>query len=252
MTAAVLQVSDLAKAFRGLRAVDGVSLAIQEGEVRAIIGPNGAGKTTLFNLISGLLPPDRGQVWFRGRNVTGWTADRLVKLGLVRTFQITSIFPGVAVRENVCLALRSRHGFNYGFLQSARRVDAQIAREAERLLEALGLNTQGAEKAAELSHGDQRVLEVAIGLALNPALLLLDEPTAGMSPSETARVTHLIAELRRQTTIIIIEHDTEVVMKIADAITVLHQGKVLAEGRPGEIQRDDGVRAAYLGGYERA
>ena len=241
-----LVVRGLAKAFGEFRAVEEVSLEVAQGHVHSLIGPNGAGKTTVFNCVSGFLRADSGTVLLNGRDVSGWPPHRLVAAGLTRTFQITKIFGELSVLENVALAVRSCAGSN---LQMWRR--AQSASEPQQkayaILERLGLAERAASSAEHLAHGEKRVLEIAIALALDPTVLLLDEPTAGMSSGETERIARLIRSLAAQASVLLVEHDMEIVLGISDVITVMMQGSVLARGTPEEISRDPLVREAYLG-----
>jgi branched-chain amino acid transport system ATP-binding protein len=247
--AAPLLIRDLCKSFGGVRAVDRVSIALEPHGVHALIGPNGAGKTTVLNCVSGFLRPDAGHVVLAGADVTRWPPHRLVAAGLVRTFQITTIFLDLAVRENVELAARSRLGKNFEVWRPADRV-RQARDEAEDILETVGLRPCADLRGDQLGHGDKRVLEVAIALALHPRVLLLDEPTAGMSGGETERIARLVRRLTDRTSVLLVEHDTEMVLSISDRITVMTQGRVIAEGSPDTISRDARVRDAYLGAID--
>ncbi len=241
----LLKAERLAKSFGGLNAVDGVDFALQPGELRALIGPNGAGKTTFFNLITGLLTPTAGRILFRGEDITGLPPHRVARKGIGRTLQITSLFPGLTVHENVWIAAQSRRRLLNPLVHFSRLRDEE--RRTREVLELLGLAEKAGELAANLSHGDQRLLEIGVALSTRPLLLLLDEPTAGLGPSETAEVAKMIKELSGSTTIILVEHDMDVVMSIADTITVLDQGRVIGEGPPEHIRQDPKVREAYLG-----
>ena len=244
--ASPLVVRELSKDFGALRAVDGVSLEIQDGQVHSLIGPNGAGKTTVFNCVSGFLRPAGGQVLLNGLDVTGWPAHRLVAAGLARTFQITKVFGDLTVFENVALGARSRLGRNLQMWRDARNVaDAQAG--AEEILDMLGLAEHAGANADHLAHGDKRILEIAIALALRPRLLMLDEPTAGMSPGETAHIGDLIRRIAKHTSVLLVEHDMEMVLGISDEITVMTQGRVIASGTPDAVSRDPHVQDAYLG-----
>jgi branched-chain amino acid transport system ATP-binding protein len=244
----LLEIRDLSKRFGSLVAVRGVSLAVNEGELRAVIGPNGAGKTTFFNLISGLFQPSGGSVHFDGADVTHLPAFKRVALGMARTFQITEIFPELSVAENVRIGVEvaSGHRLSPWLGRAAREAVEQRVAET---LELTGLGRNANRLAGELAHGDQRAAEIAMALALRPRLLLLDEPTAGMGDNETYEITRLIRRLHRDSklTIVLIEHDMRVVFHLADRITVLDQGALLAEGSPDEIAANDAVQAAYLG-----
>jgi branched-chain amino acid transport system ATP-binding protein len=244
----MLRVWDASKNFGSLVAVQNVSLLVQPGELRAIIGPNGAGKTTFFNLISGYLAPSTGTIMFDGQDVTRFTAHRRVGLGMARTFQVTEIFPELTVRENVLSAAEVAAGQRLRIWAS--RADAERAeRVVSEMLALVGLTSKANRLVGELSHGDQRATEIAMALALRPKLLLLDEPTAGMGDQETYEITGLIRRLHRDNkfTIVLIEHDMRVVFHLADRITVLDQGRLLAEGTPDEIAASAAVQAAYLG-----
>ena len=241
----LLRTEGLAKSFGGLRALDGVDCALRSGELRAVIGPNGAGKTTFFNLITGLLPPTAGRIFFKGEEITGLPPHRVARKGIGRTLQITSLFPGLTVYENVWIAAQSRRRFFNPFVHFSSLKD--VERKAHEVLEVLGLRDKRHELASNLSHGDQRLLEIGLALSTSPSLLLLDEPTAGLGVQETREVARMIKGFARNTTIILVEHDMDVVMSVADTITVLDQGRVIAEGTPEEIQRSPRVREAYLG-----
>jgi branched-chain amino acid transport system ATP-binding protein len=243
---ALLETRGLVKAFGGLRAVDGVDLVVEQGRIHAVIGPNGAGKTTLFNVITGHLRPTAGRVLFRDQDITGWPPHRVARAGLARTFQITNIFPRLTVLESVQVALAAAGGRAKDLWS---RSDRAFRAEALALLEDVGLLELADEPARTLSHGDQRALEVALALATAPKLLILDEPTAGMSPWETERTVDLIYQVarRRGLTVILCEHDMQVVFKISDWITVMHQGRVIAEGLPDRIRQNETVIQVYLG-----
>jgi branched-chain amino acid transport system ATP-binding protein len=244
-----LLVRGLSKSFGGVQAVKNVDLAVAEGNVHSVIGPNGAGKTTAFNCISGFLRPDSGQVLIDGSDVTGWKAHRLVAVGMARTFQVTRIFGELTVLENVALAVRSKNGKNFLMWRSAESY-SDLHSEAFGILEALGLGEHAKALGDHLSHGDKRVLEIAIALALRPKILMLDEPTAGMSRGEAERIAALIKGLTRQATILLVEHDIDIVLGISDAITVIDQGRVIATGSPAEITDNPSVQQAYLGTKE--
>lgn len=224
-------------------------MELEPHSVHSLIGPNGAGKTTVLNCVSGFLRPGSGHVILEGSDVTRWPPHRLVTAGLVRTFQITTIFVELTVRENVELASRSRLGKNFDVVHPAHGL-RQARDEAEEVLGAVGLLHRAGLRGDQLGHGDKRVLEVAIALALNPKVLLLDEPTAGMSRSETERIAKLVREIADRTSILLVEHDTEMVLSISDKITVMTQGRVIAQGTPDEISRDTTVRDAYLGAVD--
>jgi len=245
---ALLETRELGRAFGALQAVTEVTLAVEPGELRAVIGPNGAGKTTLFHLISGLLTPTAGRVVFRGEDVTGLGAPARCRRGLSRTFQITSIFPELSVLENVRIAVQLKSGGNFRLLGGRAQVEA-TERRARESLAFLGLDGRAADLASTLPHGDQRLLEIAMAVAQEPELLLLDEPTQGLSPEDTAATVGVIRQIARaqHLTIVLVEHDMDVVFDLADRITVLHFGRVIAEGTPAEIRANGEVQQAYLG-----
>jgi branched-chain amino acid transport system ATP-binding protein len=244
----LLETRGLSRAFGSLVAIANVSFAIEPGELRAVIGPNGAGKTTFFNLISGLIPPSGGRIWFEGNDITAMPANRRVDMGITRTFQVTEIFPELSVRENVLIAVESASGLRLS-PWIARSMRARVAERVDQLLEAGGLAGKAGRLAGELSHGDQRATEIMMALALKPRLLLLDEPTAGMGEQETYEVVRLIHNLHKneRLSIVLIEHDMRVIFHLADRIMVLAEGAVMAEGTPQEIAADERVQAAYLG-----
>ncbi len=238
----------LTKAFGALTAVDEVSLEVEEGSLHSVIGPNGAGKTTLFSLLGGQLPPTSGRIVFDGRDITGTPAHRVSHLGIARSFQRTTIFPSLSIGDNVWLAAFARRDSWRGL--AWRRADRYpgLAEQARAVLGEVGLLEQAGRPARELSHGEQRQLELAIALAASPRLLLLDEPAAGLSPDETQKMVALVRRFKGRYTIVLIEHKIDVVMTMSDRISVMHFGRVIAEGTPAEIQRDAEVRRAYLGG----
>jgi branched-chain amino acid transport system ATP-binding protein len=242
----LLDVRDLRKSFDGFQAVGGVSLTVPRGSISAIIGPNGAGKTTLFNLITGHLRPDAGSVSFNGHEVTGIAPHDLCRLGMGRSFQRTNIFPRLTVFQNVQAAFLCHRGRGWNLLA---QVDRLYRDETEALLVSVGLLDKAGEVAGFLSHGNQKQLELGITLALEPEILLLDEPTAGMSAQETRESIRLIERIARERglTLLFTEHDMEVVFAIAHRITVLHQGEVIADGTPEEVRRHPEVRRVYLG-----
>jgi branched-chain amino acid transport system ATP-binding protein len=247
MTAPPALVLDgLRRSFGALAAVNGVTLAVAARERRAIIGPNGAGKTTLFNLITGHLAPTAGRILFEGAPVTGLPPHAVARRGISRSFQRTNVFPRLPVGENLRLAAAARGTGSYDLLGSVGRRRAQLERARE-TAEAVGLTERSDVLAGTLSYGEQRQLEVGIALATAPKLLLLDEPTAGMSPEETSRMTALLGGLPREITLLIIEHDMDVVFTLADRITVLHDGEILSEGTADEVRADPRVYEVYLG-----
>jgi len=246
----MLEVEGVSKSFGALAALSRVSLMVREGEVFSVIGPNGAGKSTLFNVISGLHAPTAGRIVFRGKEVTGLGPEVINRRGLAKTFQITNIFPGISVYDNVRVAAQSRMPVS-GRLPSLWRLP-DVEGPVMELLSAFGLAARRDELAQNLSHGEQRYLEICLALATEPALLLLDEPTAGMTPGETKEATALIRRiaLDRHLTVLLIEHDMSVVMGISDRIAVLHFGEKIAEGSPEAIRSDPKVLDAYLGGAD--
>ncbi len=244
--ASAVALKDLSISFGGLRAVADVDLAVHPGERRAIIGPNGAGKTTLFNLISGDLPPTAGQVLLFGQDITRLPPHRRAALGLARTFQITKLFPNLTVLENVLLACQALERTKFSMLRPLRTYRPLYVR-AEELLRAVGVWDQRDETIKNLSHGVQRQLEVALALAGRPKVLLLDEPMAGLSPAETHEMTELLRKLDRSITLLIIEHDMDVVLDLAERIAVLHLGKLIADGPKDAVRANRQVQEIYLG-----
>jgi branched-chain amino acid transport system ATP-binding protein len=244
----MLQLEHITKRFGSLVANQDISLTLNHREMSAVIGPNGAGKTTLFNLITGFLPPTEGRVIFDGRDVTNIPPEARVAGGMVRTFQITEIFPELTTLENLRIGVETRLGINHRVF-IPRRLRQEVDRRVDALMAMTGLSARADQFVGELAHGDQRVVEVALALSLDPKLLLLDEPTAGMAEHETAEMVALIKRLHaeRDLTILFIEHDMSVVFDIAQRITVLDYGHVLASGTPAEIAADPRVQAAYLG-----
>jgi branched-chain amino acid transport system ATP-binding protein len=245
MSEPVLRIDNLLKRFGGLTAVDRLNLSLPGGRLHAIIGPNGAGKTTFFNLVSGMVKPDAGRIFFLGRDITGLKPHEISRLGIKRTLQIKSVFPQMSVTDNLWITAQAGSRFLHPFRPAER--DRGIAERVERVLEQIGLEPLASRIAGTLSYGDVALLEIGMALIAEPRLLLLDEPTCGMSPAETERAVEKIQELARSIDIVIIEHDMEVVFEIADDITVMAQGSVLASGGPAEIAADERVREAYLG-----
>jgi branched-chain amino acid transport system ATP-binding protein len=244
----LLRVENISKQFGNLTAVNGVSMTVESGELRAVIGPNGAGKTTFFNMISGFLSPSSGRVVFDGKDITSISPTRRVWLGIARTFQITEVFPELSVRENLRVSVEVAAGYRLSPWLS-RNADGEIRARVIELMDMGGLSDKADRLVGELAHGDQRATEIMMSIALKPRLLLLDEPTAGMGDQETYDITRLIRKLHREQklTIVLIEHDMRVVFHLADRIMVLAEGALLAEGTPQEIAANESVQAAYLG-----
>lgn len=242
----MLETRDLYKHFGGLVATDKVSLSIREGELHAVIGPNGAGKTTLIAQLAGELRPDGGAILFDGLDVTRMPVQRRAAAGMARSFQITSVFPSFSALANVALAVQAHAGHSFRFWKPAAR-DGALTGPAREALELVGLGPRADVTAELLSHGEQRQLEIAMALATRPRMLLLDEPMAGMGPAEGASMVDLLRKLKRRYTILLIEHDMDAVFALADWITVLVHGAVIATGAPDEIRSDLEVRRAYLG-----
>jgi branched-chain amino acid transport system ATP-binding protein len=240
----VLRTERLTVRFGGLTALDNVSLSVPRGQIRGVIGPNGAGKSTLFNCLTGVIRPTSGRILFNDEDITGLPPHVISRKGLARSYQITNILPGATVLENVRIAAQSRH-HNWSMLRH-HRAYTDVLDRAHGVLRSVGLDGKSDELAANLSHGEQRTLEIAIALATEPTVLCLDEPTAGMSVAETHHTVELIRQIAADLTILIVEHDMDVVMGLATAITVLHYGAVLAEGTPAEIQANARVQEVYL------
>ena len=242
----ILETQGLTKEFRGFVAVRNVSLRVRRGTIHALIGPNGAGKTTCFNLLTHFLPPTAGRISFNGRDITGSRPADIARLGLVRSFQISAVFPHLTVLENVRIALQRRRGRSFDFWRSERVLDALNARARE-LLEAVGLTAFAATPAVELPYGRKRALEIATTLALEPEMMLLDEPTAGMAHEDVGRISALIKKVAANRTVLMVEHNLSVVETLSDTITVLSRGDVLAEGDYQSVSRNPAVVEAYLG-----
>jgi len=244
--APALETRGLCRDFRGFRAVDGVDLHVAAGSVHALVGPNGAGKTTLFNLLTGFLAPTAGRILVDGQDVTGQPPERIARRGVARSFQITSLFEQLPVREHVELALAASTGLTRRFWRSDRLL-RRFSADAIALLDRVGLAHRGEEPASSLPYGQKRALELAVALALSPRILLLDEPTAGMGTEDVDRTVALIREVRDGRTVVMVEHNMNVVADLADRVTVLQFGSVLVEGRYDEVRHDPRVVAAYLG-----
>jgi branched-chain amino acid transport system ATP-binding protein len=246
MTEPLLAASALSKSFGALRATDQVHLEVLEGETHAVIGPNGAGKTTLIGQLAGDLRPDAGRIRFAGEDVTALAAPARARRGFARSFQITSVFRDFTALDNVALAVQAQAGHSFRFWRPAR-ADAALRAPARAVLEELGLGARADVRAAELAHGEQRQLEIAMALARRPRLLLLDEPVAGMGAEESQRMVRFLATLKGRETIILVEHDMDAVFTLADRISVLVYGRIVATGTPAEIRANAEVRTAYLG-----
>jgi branched-chain amino acid transport system ATP-binding protein len=246
MASVILEARELHKSFGALAATDGVSLELREGETHAIIGPNGAGKTTLISQLAGNLRPDSGSIRFSGEDVTRLTAPQRAKKGFARSFQITSIYPDFSALDNVALAVQAHAGHSFRFWKPAREERA-LRDPARAVLEEVGLGARAGVLAASLAHGEQRQLEVAMALATKPRVLLLDEPVAGMGLEESQRMVQFLAGLKDRQSIILVEHDMDAVFTLADRISVLVYGRIIASGRPEEVRANPEVRRAYLG-----
>jgi branched-chain amino acid transport system ATP-binding protein len=242
----LLSVKDLVRRFGGITATDHVSLDVAKGELHALIGPNGAGKTTLISQLTGHLAPDSGSVFLAGRDITRLPAYRRSALGLARSFQITSLLPDFTAADNVALAAQAHDGHSFRFFGDARK-ERGLRAAAHAALQRVGLAERADVLTSRLSHGEQRELELAVALATKPQLLLLDEPMAGLGVTESARMVKLLQELRKEVTIVLVEHDMEAVFALADRITVLVYGRVIASGAPSEIRQNEEVKRAYLG-----
>ena len=246
MAEPLLRVQKLVRRFGGIIATDHVSLEIPQGELHAIIGPNGAGKTTLISQLTGHLMPHAGSIFLGGRDITRLAAYRRSGLGLARSFQITSLLTDFTAADNVALAAQARDGHSFRFFGNARKEEG-LRRTALAALQRVGLADRAEMLVSRLSHGEQRQLELAVALATRPQLLLLDEPMAGLGPTESARMVKLLQDLRKEVTIILVEHDMEAVFALADRISVLVYGRVIAAGAPSDIRRNEEVKRAYLG-----
>jgi branched-chain amino acid transport system ATP-binding protein len=243
-----LEAHGLTRSFGGVTAVAGIDLAVRRGELLSIIGPNGAGKTTLFHLLAGRVRPQRGRISFDGRDITRVSPHRRCRMGIGRTFQINNVFGNATIRENVRLALLAHHRKTWNFLVPATTLFNEEADENVRMV---GLASQADKLASEVSYGDRRRLEIAIAISCRPSLLLLDEPTCGMSLSERPPLIALIQDIRKRIgmTVVLIEHDMDIVFSTAERIAVMHRGRFIASGRPDEIARNDEVQQIYLGGH---
>ena len=242
---AIIETRGVGKSFAGFKALNAVSVGIQAGVLTSIIGPNGAGKSTFFNVLSGAFAPSQGQVLFMGRDITGMRPHQFAHTGIAKSFQITNLFPNFTAHENVRIALQA-HVSRYG-LWRRRTALHGLSEEAASLLQTVGLADRARHLARELAHGQQRALEIAVALAAKPKLLLMDEPTAGMSPEETKVMMELIRKLVEQRTVVLVEHKMKMVMGISERIIVLHHGELIAEGTPDDIRANDLVKRVYLG-----
>jgi branched-chain amino acid transport system ATP-binding protein len=249
MSETLLQVENLAKRFEGIVATDHIMLNVAAGELHAIIGPNGAGKTTLIAQLGGQLTPDSGRIRFDRHDITALPMYRRSRLGLARSFQITSLFLDLSVLDNVALAVQAHAGHSFRFWRDARQ-EAELREPARAALERVGLSDRADLPASALSHGEHRQIELAMALVGSPRMLLLDEPMAGLGPEESARMVEMLRALKKELTILLVEHDMEAVFALADRITVLVYGRVIASGAPAEIRANAAVREAYLGEAE--
>lgn len=242
----ILETRDLTREFSGFFAVQGVDLKVKRGTIHALIGPNGAGKTTCFNLLTKFLQPTRGHIYFKGHDITSLAPATVARLGIVRSFQISAVFPHLTVLDNVRIALQRRRGGSFDFWRS-NRVLGQYKAEAERLLHDVGLDSYASTVAVELAYGRKRALELATTLALNPEMMLLDEPMAGMAHEDIDQIADLIKRVSANRTILMVEHNLSVVAKLSDTITVLTRGQVLAEGNYATVSNNPDVKQAYMG-----
>jgi len=244
---AILTTQELTKDFGGLRAVDSVTFDIEQGKLTSIIGPNGAGKTTLYNLVTGLIKPDSGRIIFNGEDITHIPIHKIVKKGISRSFQILNLFNELTLFENVWLGVQSQQGHGPELFSNTDRFNS-IKEETYRIIKEIGLSGKEETPVKLLSYGDRRILEITISLTAKPSLLLLDEPTSGLVSEDRKRISEFMKKLSSQLTLVVVEHDMDVVLSISDHIVVMHQGKILAQGTPNEIKGNDKVQEAYLGG----
>ncbi len=242
----LLRLEEIFKDFSGLQVLFGISLEVIEGERHAIIGPNGAGKSTLFNLITGFYKPSRGKIFFSDKDITGWSVHKIARIGISRSFQVINIFPEMTLFENVRNAIVSKVNRRFNWVSQLNRSE-DIGKESDRIIKLLGMTDVRDYPVSELSYGMQRQLEMALTLARDPVLIMLDEPTAGLDTEETKAFVQLIKQVTEEKTLVIVEHDMEVVFDLADRITVINHGKVLATGSPDEIRENEEVKKAYLG-----
>ena len=246
MTEPVLEISNLSKQFGGVKATDNITLSIETNEIHAVIGPNGAGKTTLVSQLSGGLQPDGGTIRFQGQDITSLPTFKRSALGLARSFQITSLIMSMSVLDNIALGVQAHRGHSFKFWKPARSIESLRTRAVE-ILEQIELVDRADSKVSALSHGERRQVEIAVALATDPVLLLLDEPMAGMGASESAQMVEILKRMKGEKTILLIEHDMDVVFALADRISVLVYGQIIATGSPDEIRQNEDVRRAYLG-----
>ena len=246
MTDLILQTRDLTREFKGFTAVDKVNLNVHRGDIHALIGPNGAGKTTVFNLLTKYLPPTTGSIYFNGEDITRVESSAIARKGMVRSFQISAVFPKLSVLDNVRIALQQQQGNSFHFWKSAQVLE-QLNERAEQLLDSVGLLEFARVTTQDLSYGRKRALEIATTLALDPDMLLLDEPTQGMGHEDVDRIAELILSIRHNRTILMVEHNLQVVSRLADRLTVLQRGAILTEGDYASVSADPRVREAYLG-----
>lgn len=246
MTDLILQTRDLTREFKGFTAVDKVNLNVRRGDIHALIGPNGAGKTTVFNLLTKYLPPTTGSIYFNGEDITRVESSAIARKGMVRSFQISAVFPKLSVLDNVRIALQQQQGNSFHFWKSVRVLE-QLNERAEQLLDSVGLLEFARVTTQDLSYGRKRALEIATTLALDPDMLLLDEPTQGMGHEDVDRIAELILSIRHNRTILMVEHNLQVVSRLADRLTVLQRGAILTEGDYASVSADPRVREAYLG-----
>jgi len=246
MTEPVLEISNLSKQFGGVKATDNITLSIETNEIHAVIGPNGAGKTTLVSQLSGGLQPDGGTIRFQGQDITSLPTFKRSALGLARSFQITSLIMSMSVLDNIALGVQAHRGHSFKFWKPARSIESLRTRAVE-ILEQIELVDRADSKVSALSHGERRQVEIAVALATDPVLLLLDEPMAGMGASESAQMVEILKRMKGEKTIVLIEHDMDAVFALADRISVLVYGQIIATGSPDEIRQNEDVRRAYLG-----
>lgn len=246
MPESILKILDLCKSFGGVQATDHINLEVRRGEIHALIGPNGAGKTTLISQLSGLLTPDSGRIIFNERDITGLAAHQFSQAGLARSFQITSVFQDQSLQDNIALAVQAHDGHSFRFWRNARK-ESRLQTPAFKFLQQVGLADKANSLASEVSHGERRQLEIAMALATNPKLLLLDEPMAGMGQDESSLMISILKDLRPDKSLLLVEHDMDAVFQLADTISVLVYGRVIASGSPEEIKNNPAVQEAYLG-----